>query len=62
MLKKLWMFGTVMTLALTVSADCLQTCQEEYEECLRMSHATGKEKICGQLLRDCKLECATNGE
>lgn len=62
MIKKIFIFLSITLLALTVSADCLQTCQEEYEECLQVSESTAKERICGQRLRDCNLKCAADGE
>jgi hypothetical protein len=61
-LKKLFAFLLIMALSFTVTADCLQTCQEEYEECLRVSQSSAKERICGQRLRDCNLKCGTDGE
>jgi len=62
MIKKIFIFTCITLLTFTVSADCRQTCQDEYEECLRVSQSTGKERICGQRLRDCNLKCATDGE
>lgn len=49
-------------IALIVTADCVTTCQEEYDQCMRVSKAAAKASICATRLRACKLECATNGE
>lgn len=62
LIKKPLAFLCIMVLSLAVSADCRQTCQEEYEECLEVSQSTAKEKICGQRLRECNLKCATDAE
>lgn len=62
MIKKIFIFISIALLSLTVSADCRQTCQEEYEECLQVSQSTAKERICGQRLRDCNLKCGADGE
>jgi len=62
LLRKLLMPLLIAGFSLSVSADCRQTCQEEYEECLRVSQSTAKERICGQRLRDCNLKCAADGE
>lgn len=58
MVKKIFVLVSIAMLSLTVAADCRQTCQEEYEECLQVSKSTAKEGICGQRLRDCNLKCA----
>jgi hypothetical protein len=44
-----------------VAADCASDCQQEYDECMKHSQSTGKAKICGEILRDCKLKCASDG-
>lgn len=61
-LKKMLAFLLIVIVSVTVSADCRQTCQEEYEECLRVSQSSAKERICGQRLRDCNLKCGADGE
>lgn len=45
-----------------VVADCREDCQTEYDECMELSRATGKAKICGEILHECKLACAEAGE
>jgi hypothetical protein len=62
MIKKICSFFAIALLSLAATADCRQSCQEEYEECLQVSQSTAKERICGQRLRDCNLKCASDGE
>ena len=52
----------ILGLSLGVAADCNQSCQEAYEECLAVSQSASAEKICGSQLRECRLKCATNVE
>jgi len=61
MLKKLVVLIAMAAISMLVAADCAQDCQDEYAKCLQSSQSTAKEKICGSLLRECKLQCATDG-
>ena len=62
MLKRIVVLVSLATLSMLVAADCAQDCQDEYNECMHDSQSTAKSKICGEILRECKLQCATNGE
>lgn len=62
MLKRIVMLIGLATISMLVAADCAQDCQNEYAECLQDSQSTAKSKICGEILRECKLQCAMSGE
>jgi hypothetical protein len=62
MLKKIVMLIGLVTISMLVAADCAQDCQDEYTKCMHDSQSTAKSKICGELLRECKLQCAMDGE
>lgn len=62
LLKKLLFISFVTGFSVIVSADCAKNCQQEYDDCMKASTAVAKEKICGEILHRCKLDCATNGE
>jgi hypothetical protein len=61
MFKKTLVLITLATISMFVAADCAQDCQDEYAKCLHDSQSTAKSKICGEILRECKLQCATDG-
>ena len=62
MIKRLLCVSLVSVLSFSVIADCREDCQTEYDKCMENSSATGKAKICGEILRQCKLDCAEAGE
>lgn len=62
LLKKLMLVVLVAGFSALVAADCAKDCQQEYDDCMKVSSSVAKEKICGEILRECKLACATNGE
>jgi len=61
-LKRSLILVGMIGFSFVVAADCAEDCQAKYEECMKMSHSSGKSKICGEILHDCKLDCAGNGE
>lgn len=61
MFKKMTLLIGLATISMLVAADCAQDCQDEYTECMHDSQSTGKAKICGEILRECKLKCAIDG-
>ena len=62
MIKRLVLVLCATACSMLVAADCSETCQEKFDECMKASHSTGKQKICGEILHDCKLDCKSNGE
>jgi len=61
-MKQLGLLISVLGFSMLVSADCAHKCQQDYEDCVKSAHTVGAEKICGEILHDCKMECATSGE
>ena len=62
LIQKLLMISLVAGFSALVAADCAKDCQQEYDDCMKVSTSVAKQKICGEILRECKLQCATNGE
>lgn len=60
--KKMLLVGVIAGFSALVAADCAKDCQQEYDDCMKVSSSVAKQKICGEILHDCKLACATNGE
>ena len=60
-LKKIVVLIGMVAISSLVAADCAKDCEDEYAECLHDSKSTAKEKICGSILRECKMKCATDG-
>ncbi len=61
MLKKIFVFTMIASLSLVVSADCRQTCEDNYNHCLSIASSPAGEKVCAQDRRECELECSMNG-
>lgn len=61
MLKKIIVIICMAAMSMLVAADCAKDCEAEYQECLHDSQSSAKSKICGEMLRECKLKCATEG-
>ena len=62
MLKRTVAFFFIFSVTLLVSADCQQSCKEEYEDCMSMGSSVRAHSVCGSILRECNLECGMNGE
>jgi len=58
MLKRTLLLIITAVFSMLVAADCAQTCQDKFDECMSVSHSESKEKVCGEILHQCKLECA----
>jgi hypothetical protein len=61
MLKKFIVLVLIAAASMLVAADCAQDCQDEYTKCMHDSQSAGKAKICGEILSQCKMDCATSG-
>ena len=61
MYKRMVLVMAIATSSMLVAADCAKDCQDKFDECMKMSHSAGKDKICGEILHDCKMECAMGG-
>jgi len=56
-IKPLFMLLLLSASAL-LSADCMQTCQEKYDDCMLGAHSGGQQGICREILHKCQTDCS----
>jgi hypothetical protein len=58
MLKRALLLIIATAFSMLVAADCAQTCQEQYDECMAVAHTMSKQGLCGETLHECKMGCS----